>query len=397
MAAGWRRAAASWPECPERRGPSRYRPLVRRNVPPLPPLAAAGRIAVIVPCLNEAAAIGSVVDDLLDTLPGAVVHVYDNGSTDSTAEVARAHGALVRTEPRPGKGNVIRRAFADVDADTYVLIDGDDTYDAGAAAELVQVLLAGPHDHVVGARRPGGAEAYRRGHAAGNRALNAVVSRIFGTPVTDMLSGYRVMSRRFVKSFPALSRGFEVETELTVHAVNLRVPQVEVPVGFRERGAGSESKLRTYRDGARIATWIARLAHYERPAAVHALVGAALTLAAFALGVPVVLDFFATGLVPRQPTAVLASSLVLLAALVAAVGVVLDAVRRARDEVSRLAYLRHPAPGVPTPSVPTPSVPAPSVPAGPPSGAPGPGRGVDLTVTADRSGSAVRVEHRLVQ
>ncbi len=321
--------------------------------PPQPDLAAAGRIAVIVPCLDEAAAVGRVVDDLHDALvgarPRATVYVYDNGSTDGTAAVARRHGAVVRHEQRPGKGNVIRRAFADVDADTYVLVDGDDTYDAGAVAELVEVLLAGPYDHVVGARQAGTAAAYRRGHAAGNRALNQVVGRIFGAPVTDMLSGYRVMSRRFVKSFPALSRGFEVETELTVHAVNLRVPQLEVPVGFRERATGSESKLRTYRDGMRIAALIARLAHYERPALVHGVIGAALALVGLALGLPVVAEFVATGLVPRQPTAVLASSTVLLAALVAAVGVVLDAVRRARDEASRLAYLRYAPPGAAPP------------------------------------------------
>lgn len=314
-----------------------------------PDLRGAGRIAVIVPCLDEAAAVGAVIDDVRRALhsasPPPVVYVYDNGSSDGTAAVARQHGAVVRHEHRPGKGQVVRRAFADVEADTYVIIDGDDTYDASAVAELVEVLLAGPYDHVVGARRAGTAASYRRGHAAGNRALNRVVEAIFGAPVTDMLSGYRVMSRRFVKSFPALSRGFEVETELTVHAVGLRVPQLEVPVGFRERATGTQSKLRTYRDGARIAAWIARLAHDQRPALVHGVAGSLLGAAALVLGVPVVVEFLATGLVPRYPTAILASSTVLLAALVAAVGVVLDAVHRARDEASRLAYLHHPAPG----------------------------------------------------
>ncbi len=306
-----------------------------------------GRIAVIVPCFNEEAAVGVVVDDLRAALPDAVIYVYDNASTDATAEVAARHGAVVRREATPGKGNVVRRAFADVDADTYVIVDGDDTYDASAAGHLVDVLLSGPYDHVVGARRAGTLTAYRRGHAAGNRGLNRAVSAVFGTPVTDMLSGYRVMSRRFVKSFPALSRGFEVETELTVHAVNLRVPQVEVPVGFKDRPEGSESKLRTYRDGTKILSWIARLAHYERPVAVHAVLAAAIVAVALALGAPVVVEFARTGLVPRFPTAILASSLVVVAALVMTVGVVLDAVHRTRHEATRLAYLRYPAPGVP--------------------------------------------------
>ena len=303
-----------------------------------------GRVAVIVPCLDEEAAVGKVVDDLRAALPTAVVHVYDNGSTDRTAEVAARHGAVVRFEPRPGKGNVIRRAFADVEADIYVVVDGDDTYDASVAGDLVRLLVAEGLDHVVGVRRPSSLTAYRRGHAAGNRALNSVVSTVFGTPVTDMLSGYRVMSRRFVKSFPAISRGFEVETELTVHAVNLRVPQREVPVGFRDRAEGSESKLRTYRDGLAILGWIARLARFERPLLVHALLGGLVALVALVLGVPVVVEFARTGFVPRFPTAILASALMMIAVLVAAVGVILDAVHRASDEASRLSYLRHPGP-----------------------------------------------------
>ena len=302
------------------------------------------RIAVLIPCKDEAAAVGRVIDDVRSVLPQAQVYVYDNASTDATAEVAAAHGAHVRREARPGKGNVIRRAFADVDADAYVLIDGDDTYDATAVRDLVATLVAGPYDHVVGVRQADTLTAYRPGHAAGNRALNQVVSGVFGTPVTDMLSGYRVMSRRFVKSFPALSRGFEVETELTVHAVNLRVPQVEVPVGFRDRADGSESKLRTYRDGWRILSWILRLTHYERPMLVHLALAGVLAVLALGLGLPVVVDFARTGLVERFPTAILASSLVVLAALVAAVGIVLDAVHRARHEASRLAYLQHGAP-----------------------------------------------------
>ncbi|MFB9377324.1 glycosyltransferase [Kineococcus gynurae] len=300
------------------------------------------RIAVVLPCLNEETAVGTVVDDVRAALPGAVVYVYDNGSTDATAEVARAHGAVVRREPRPGKGNVIRRAFADVDADVYVLLDGDDTYDASGAGELVRLLVAEGLDHVVGVRRASSSTAYRKGHEAGNRFLNGVVSAVFGERVTDMLSGYRVMSRRFVKSFPAISRGFEVETELTVHAVNLRVPQQEVAIGFRDRADGSESKLRTYRDGWAILRLIARLARFERPLAVHAAVGGLLAVLSLALGVPVVLEFFDTGLVPRFPTAIAASAAMLMAVLVAAIGVVLDAVHRAADEAARLAYLQHP-------------------------------------------------------
>ena len=306
--------------------------------------APGARVAVVVPCLDEAAAVGGVVDDLRAALPGAAVYVYDNGSTDGTAEVAARHGAHVRREERPGKGTVVRRAFADLDADVYVLIDGDGTYDATAAGELVRVLLDGGYDHVVGVRRAGSSTAYRRGHAAGNRALNQVVSRVFGTPVTDMLSGYRAVSRRFVKSFPAVSHGFEVETELTVHAVNLRVPQREVPVGFRDRAEGSASKLRTYRDGWRILRLILRLARQQRPLAVHSALGGLVALVSLLLGAPLVVEFAETGLVPRFPTAILASALGMVAALVVAVGLVLDAVHRAADEAMRLTYLRYPAP-----------------------------------------------------
>lgn len=300
-------------------------------------------VAVIVPCHNEEAAVATVVSDLRAALPDARIYVYDNVSSDRTGEVASAAGAIVRREERRGKGNVVRRAFADIDADIYVLIDGDDTYDAKAAGQLVDALLEGPYDHVLGVRDHDTGDAYRRGHIVGNNLLGALTSAIFGQQMNDMLSGYRAFSRRFVKSFPALSYGFEIETELTVHAVNLRVPQCEVTVGYRPRPVGSESKLRTYRDGWRILTWILRLARHERPLLVYGVAGMLLALVGIVLGIPVVLEYANTGLVPRFPTAVLASSLVLLGTLVTSGGVLLNAVRRSHNEALRLAYLAYPA------------------------------------------------------
>ncbi|MET0861563.1 MAG: glycosyltransferase, partial [Microbacterium sp.] len=216
-------------------------------------------IAAIIPCHNEEAAVGRVVSDLRDAVPDMLIYVYDNASSDRTSEIAAAHGAVVRHELTKGKGNVVRRAFADVDADIYVLIDGDDTYATKDLPAMIAALRSGPYDHVLGVRTETGTGAYRAGHALGNRGFNWLVGRVFKSPVTDMLSGYRVMSRRFVKSFPALSREFEIETELTVHAMSLRVPQTEVPVGFKDRPEGSESKLRTYRDGFRILSLIVEL------------------------------------------------------------------------------------------------------------------------------------------
>jgi len=302
-------------------------------------------IAVIVPCYNEAVAIGKVVADLRAALPQATVYVYDNNSSDGTSEVAAAAGALVRFEGRRGKGNVVRRAFADVDADVYVLIDGDDTYDAAAAPALVEALLDGPYDHVLGVRRETSATAYRPGHALGNRAFNALVGRLFGAPVSDMLSGYRAFSRRFVKSFPALSREFEIETELTVHSMTLRVPQLEQEVGFRDRPAGSESKLRTYHDGLRILSLITRLVRHERPLSFYGIVAAVFVVVALILGIPVFVDFLQTGLVPRLPTAVLAGVLMVVGLLSLATGLILDGVLRLRQEAARLSYLRFPAVG----------------------------------------------------
>ncbi len=302
------------------------------------------RVAAIVPCHDEEVAVGKVVADLHEALPGIVVYVYDNCSTDRTAEVAAAAGAEVRFEGCPGKGNVVRRALADIEADVYVMVDGDDTYDASALPEMVRTLLEGPYDQVTGVRVASAKGAYRSGHELGNRAFNRVVSSIFGRPVTDMLSGYRVFSRRFVKSFPAISRAFEIETELTVHAINNRVPQVEVPVGFRDRAEGSESKLRTYHDGVRIARMITRLLHHERPLALYSVLAALTALTAVVLGVPVIDEYVRTGLVGRFPTAFLAASLVVVAFIVLVVGILLDGLRKVRQETTRIAYMRIPAP-----------------------------------------------------
>ncbi|WP_282948090.1 glycosyltransferase [Cellulomonas endometrii] len=304
------------------------------------------RIAAIVPCYNEEASIRTVVEDLRAAVPEMVVYVYDNNSTDRTAQIAREAGAVVRSETRRGKGNVVRRAFGDVDADVYLLVDGDDTYDAGAARRMIDTLLAGPLDHVLGVRRQaeGTESAYRPGHETGNRVFNRLVGWLFGEQVTDMLSGYRVFSRRFVKSFPALSQEFEIETELTVHAMSMRVPQVEVEVGFKDRPAGSESKLRTYHDGMRILWLIAQLLRHERPIQFYGVFAALTFLVSLLLGIPVVLDYAETGLVPRFPTAILASSFAVLGCLAVTIGLVLDGVLKSRREAMRLSYLRLPAP-----------------------------------------------------
>lgn len=305
------------------------------------PTGAAPQIVAIVPCYNEELAVAKVVTGLKDAVPEITVYVYDNNSTDRTAEVARAAGAIVRTERRKGKGNVVRRAFSDLDADIYLLIDGDDTYDTQAAPSMIAALQDGPLDHVLGVRRVDPEETpYRRGHEVGNRLFSRMVSGLFGEPVTDMLSGYRVFSRRFVKSFPALSQEFEIETELTLHSMNLRVPQIELPVGFRDRPAGSESKLRTYHDGFKILGLIGRLVQHERPLPFYGILAAIFTVVGLVLGIPVVVRFFNTGLVPRLPTAVLAASLMIIAVLSLVVGLVLNGVLKVRQEAVRLAYLR---------------------------------------------------------
>ncbi|CAM2978007.1 glycosyltransferase [Skermania piniformis] len=300
------------------------------------------RIAAIVPCHNEEAAVAKVVGDLQSAVPGIVVYVYDNLSTDATAERAAAAGAIVRTEHDKGKGNVVRRAFADIDADVYVLIDGDDTYEAAAAPLMIKTLLDGPYDHVLGVRHAVD-DAYRGGHETGNRVLNGLVGKVFGENVVDMLSGFRVFSHRFVKSFPAVSREFEIETELTVHSLHLQVPQTSVPVDFRDRPAGSESKLRTYHDGFRILSLIAGLARHERPVGFYGLFGTLSLLAALILIVPIVIEFYETDQVARFPTLFGGFTLILLGGLLWTAGLILDGIRRSRHEAARLVYLRYAA------------------------------------------------------
>ncbi|PWH06540.1 glycosyl transferase [Brachybacterium endophyticum] len=297
-------------------------------------------IAAIVPCYNEEATVGKVVSDLRSTFEGITVYVYDNNSRDATRERAREAGAVVRTETLQGKGNVVRRAFADVDADIYVLIDGDDTYDVASAPAMVDALLEGPYDHVLGCRVDDPQRsAYRTGHAWGNRFFNRVVSMLFGEPVTDMLSGFRVFSRRFVKSFPALSQRFEIETELTVHSLATRVPQIEKPVGFGERPDGSESKLSTFTDGRRIILTIGKLFAMEKPLIFWGTGALIALVAGLACGIPVISEYMQTGLVQRFPTAFLAASLMVIACLMATAGVILTGTTRNRHEAARLAYL----------------------------------------------------------
>ncbi len=301
------------------------------------------RLAVLIPCYNEAVAIPKVVADFAAALPGADIYVYDNNSRDDTAAVARAAGAAVRRETLQGKGHVIRRGFADIDADIYVLVDGDDTYDAAAAPQMVRMLIDEPLDMVTGRRLTEAEAAYRRGHRLGNRVLAGLVRSIFGNRTGDMLSGYRVFSRRFVKSFPALSAGFEIETEMTVHALELDMPVGEVPTEYRARPPGSTSKLRTYADGLCILRTIVQLVKQERPLQFFATSGVALLALGLLLGVPVVFEFLATGLVRRLPTAVLATGLELLSFLSFSCGLILESVARGRKEMKRLAYLSIPA------------------------------------------------------
>ena len=297
------------------------------------------QIAVIIPCHNEAVAIGKVIDDFRAALPNATIFAYDNCSTDDTSRVAREHGAVVRFEPQKGKGNVVRRMFADVEADIYVMVDGDDTYDAASAPELVRTLMSESVDMVTAIRDEVATAAYRRGHRFGNWMLTGLVAYTFGNRSSDMLSGYRVMSRRFVKSFPALSAGFEIETELTVHALQLRCPIVERRTPYKERPMGSVSKLSTYRDGYRILRYIGLLVKEELPLAFFSLLAAVLILTCVILAIPLWITYLHTHLVPRLPTAVLIVGLFVSALLSMVCGLILSTVTRARNEMKRLHYL----------------------------------------------------------
>jgi hypothetical protein len=304
-------------------------------------LAVAPRVAILVPCYNEAFTVAGVVTDFRTVMPTATVYVYDNNSSDETVERAAAAGAVVRREPLQGKGNVIRRMFADIDADIYVLVDGDGTYDAASVTKMIDLLLDEDLDMVTAARDAGD-DAYRAGHRFGNLLLTGIVGRFFGNRMSDMLSGYRVFSRRFAKSFPGLSQGFEIETELTIHALELRLPIAEIRAPYGSRPPGSVSKLGTIRDGLRVLWMILVLIKEERPLQFFSAIAFSLTLSSIILVVPIVMTFMETGLVPRIPTAVLATGMMILAFLSLACGLVLDTVTRGRREMKRLHYLTLP-------------------------------------------------------
>ncbi|MDF0579011.1 MULTISPECIES: glycosyltransferase family 2 protein [Bradyrhizobium] len=301
------------------------------------------RIAVLVPCYNEEAAVATVVADFRKALPAAEIYVYDNNSRDRTAAVAREAGAIVRSERRQGKGHVVRRMFADVEADVYVLVDGDATYDAPSAPMMIDKLLDEHLDMVVGLRVDQVQAAYRLGHRTGNRMLTGFLSDTFGHAFKDILSGYRVFSRRFVKSFPVLSDGFEIETELAVYALELSLPVAEVETPYYARPEGSFSKLNTWRDGFRILGTMLKLYRSERPLRFFTVIGILLALASIIFAIPIVITFIETGLVPRLPTAVLSMGLMIMALLSVSSGLVLDTVTRGRREMKMLAYLSQPA------------------------------------------------------
>lgn len=301
-------------------------------------------IAVLIPCYNEEAAIGKVVRDFRKHLPSASIYVYDNNSRDKTIERAREAGAIVRSETRQGKGNVVRRMFADIEADIYILVDGDDTYDAASAPRLAKKLIDEGLDIVSGRRIAVASDAYRPGHVWGNRMLTGLTAMLFQVKLLDMLTGYRVMSRRFVKSFPFTAEGFGIETELSVHAVRLRMPFAEVDTPYKERPAGSVSKLNTWRDGFRILFTIVSLVREERPMLFFNTIFVLLAMASLFFGIPVIKEYFETGLVPRLPSAVLAVGLMLLGFLALTSGVILDTVTQGRWENKRMAYLAIPSP-----------------------------------------------------
>jgi glycosyltransferase involved in cell wall biosynthesis len=308
-------------------------------------LRASPRVAVLIPCFNEEQAVAKVVADFRAALPGATIYVYDNNSSDRTAEVARSAGAVVRREFHQGKGNVVRRMFADIDADLYVLVDGDATYDAPSACTMITRMIDERLDMVVAARVHSEQAAYRRGHRTGNRLLTAFVGSVFGPTFTDILSGYRVFSRRFVKSFPVLSSGFEIETELTVHALELEMAVTEIATPYYARPEGSVSKLSTWRDGLGILTTIVNLHRAGQPLLFFSGIGIAFGIASIGLALPIFVTYFEEGIVPRIPTAILSTGLMLLAFLAVVAGLVLDTVTRGRRETKLLAYLAQRAPG----------------------------------------------------
>jgi glycosyltransferase involved in cell wall biosynthesis len=303
------------------------------------------QVAVLVPCYNEEHAVAKVVADFHAALPGAAIYVYDNNSTDNTVAAARAAGAVVRRESYQGKGHVVRRMFNDIEADVYVLVDGDATYDAASAPAMVDKLVEERLDMVVAARVDREEAAYRRGHRTGNRVLTGFVAHMFGRSFTDMLSGYRVFSRRFVKSFPILSGGFEIETELTIHALELELPVGEIATPYYSRQRGSSSKLSTWSDGCRILWTVLKLYRAERPLSLFGAFGVALAIISIGLAIPIFITYVQEGLVPRLPTAVLSTGLMLLAFLSIAVGLILDTVTRGRREFKLIAYLALRAPG----------------------------------------------------
>jgi glycosyltransferase involved in cell wall biosynthesis len=308
------------------------------------------RIAVLLPCYNEEAAIGATVAGFRAALPHATVYVYDNNSSDRTCEIAARAGATVRTERQQGKGHVVRRMFADIDADVYVMADGDLTYDPAAAPAMVDMLLAEQLDMVVGTRRHEEKDAYRGGHVLGNRIFTGLLSGLFGRSFSDIFSGYRAFSRRFVKSFPVLSSGFEIETELSVHALELRMPVGEIETAYGARPEGSHSKLSTYGDGARILRTIATLYRIERPVLFYGGIGGLLLALAILLSIPLIVTYAHTGLVPRVPTAILVTGITIIAVLCFFTGLILDTVTRGRSEVRRLAYLSLAGPDAASPA-----------------------------------------------
>jgi len=308
-------------------------------------MTAQPRIAVLLPCFNEEATIAATVAGFRAALPSAAVYVYDNNSRDRTREIAVSGGAVVRSERQQGKGHVVRRMFADIDADVYVMADGDLTYDPSSAQAMVDLLLAEQLDMVVGTRRHQEKDAYRGGHVLGNKLFTDILGKLFGRSFSDIFSGYRVFSRRFVKSFPVLSSGFEIETEMSVHALELRMPVGEVETAYASRPEGSESKLSTFGDGWRITKTIVTLYRTERPVLYFGSIGALLLVAALLLAIPLIVTYLDTGLVPRFPTAILITGMTIVAVLCFFAGLILDTVTRGRREMRRLAYLALPGPG----------------------------------------------------